>query len=80
MPKNGVRAARLIAEREPAELVAVQQDFQGPFSGRALLIFPGDNSFELARAVTSGALSAALNQPDNCLSASGGVFAGATMP
>lgn len=53
------RAARLIAEREAAELVAVQQDFQGPFSGRALLIFPGDNSFELARAVTSGALSAA---------------------
>lgn len=53
------RAARLISEREITELVAVRQDFTGPFSGRALLIFPETNSLELVRAVTGGELSAA---------------------
>jgi chemotaxis protein CheC len=53
------RAARLISEREVTELVAVRQDFSGPFSGRALLIFPEDNSLDLVRAVTGGELSAA---------------------
>jgi chemotaxis protein CheC len=53
------RAARLITEREVTELVAVRQDFSGPFSGRALLIFPETNSLELVRAVTGGELSAA---------------------
>jgi chemotaxis protein CheC len=53
------RAARLISERETAELVAVRQDFSGPFSGRALLIFPETNSLDLVRAVTGGELSAA---------------------
>ena len=52
------RAARLISEREVSELVAVRQDFSGPFSGRALLIFPEINSLELVRAVTGGALTA----------------------
>lgn len=52
------RAARLISEREVTELVAVRQDFSGPFSGRALLIFPETNSLELVRAVTGGELSA----------------------
>jgi chemotaxis protein CheC len=52
------RAARLISEREIAQLVAVRQDFTGPFSGRALLIFPEENSLELVRAVTGGELSA----------------------
>lgn len=52
------RAARLISEREVSELVAVRQDFSGPFSGRALLIFPETNSLELVRAVTGGELSA----------------------
>jgi len=51
------RAARLISEREVSELVAVRQDFEGPFSGRALLIFPETNSLELVRAVTGGELS-----------------------
>jgi chemotaxis protein CheC len=41
------RAARLISER----------DFEGPFSGRALLIFPESNSLELVRAVTGDSLS-----------------------
>ena len=53
------RAARLITEREVTELVAVRQGFEGPFSGRALLIFPESNSLELVRAVTGGELSAA---------------------
>jgi chemotaxis protein CheC len=51
------RAARLISERELAALVAVRQDFSGPFSGRALLIFPEANSLELVRAVTGGELT-----------------------
>ncbi|MBA4090977.1 MAG: chemotaxis protein CheX [Sphingobium sp.] len=52
------RAARLISERETSELVAVRQDFSGPFSGCALLIFPETNSLELVRAVTGGELTA----------------------
>lgn len=51
------RAARLISEREEAELIAVRQDFSGAFSGRALLIFPETKSLELVRAVTGDALS-----------------------
>lgn len=54
---NQRRAARLISEREISELIAVRQDFNGPFSGRALLIFPETNSLELVRAVTGDALS-----------------------
>ena len=51
------RAARLISEREASELVAVRQDFNGAFEGRALLIFPEANSLELVRAVTGDELS-----------------------
>ncbi len=51
------RAARLISEREIGDLIAIHQDFSGPFSGRALLIFPATNSLELVRAVTGGVLS-----------------------
>ncbi|MEN2787251.1 chemotaxis protein CheX [Sphingomonas qilianensis] len=50
------RAARLIGEREINQLVAVSQDFTGVFSGRALLIFPEENSLELVRAVTGDEL------------------------
>jgi chemotaxis protein CheC len=52
------RAARLISEREIAQLVAIRQDFSGAFSGRALLIFPETNSLELVRAVTGDELTA----------------------
>jgi chemotaxis protein CheC len=55
---NQQRAARLISEREVSDLVAVRQDFAGPFSGRALLIFPETNSLELVRAVTGGEFTA----------------------
>ncbi|MCB5177210.1 MULTISPECIES: chemotaxis protein CheX [Microvirga] len=44
-------AARLIGERETDELVAIQQQFEGAFSGRALLIFPETTSLDLVRAI-----------------------------
>jgi chemotaxis protein CheC len=44
-------AAALIGQRESEDLVAVRQDFEGAFSGRALLIFPESRSMELVRAV-----------------------------
>jgi chemotaxis protein CheC len=50
-------ATTLIRERESGELIAVRQDFEGVFSGRALLIFPQSNSMALVHAVTGGALS-----------------------
>jgi chemotaxis protein CheC len=49
-------AATLIRERESGDLVAVRQDFEGAFSGRALLIFPESNSLALVRAVTGDEL------------------------
>ena len=45
-------AAALMSEREVGPLVAVGQDFDGAFGGRALLIFPEASSLTLARAVT----------------------------
>lgn len=44
-------ASRLVAKPDNPRLVAVRQDFSGPFSGRALLIFPEANSLELVRVV-----------------------------
>lgn len=52
-------AATLIRERETGPLIAVRQDFEGAFRGRALLIFPEANSLELVRAVTGDALTPA---------------------
>jgi chemotaxis protein CheC len=43
-------AAKLV-ERGTSRLVAVQQSFEGPFSGRALLIFPEAQSLELVRSI-----------------------------
>lgn len=54
---NRRAAATLIQERESDQLIAVRQDFNGVFSGRALLIFPQDNSLALVRAVTGDELS-----------------------
>ena len=53
---NRKAAATLIRERESDELIAVRQDFEGAFSGRALLIFPQANSLALVRAVTGDEL------------------------
>jgi chemotaxis protein CheC len=44
-------ATLVIAKPDNPTLVAVRQDFNGPFTGRALLIFPEANSFELVRVV-----------------------------
>jgi chemotaxis protein CheC len=52
-------ATTLIGQRESELLVAVRQDFDGAFSGRALLIFPEANSLELVRAVAGAAMTAA---------------------
>jgi chemotaxis protein CheC len=49
-------AATLIQERESGVLIAVLQDFEGEFSGRALLIFPETNGLALVRAVTGDAV------------------------
>jgi chemotaxis protein CheC len=43
-------ASRLVGRNAP-KLVAVQQSFEGPFSGRALLIFPEVQSLELVRSI-----------------------------
>jgi chemotaxis protein CheC len=44
-------ASHVVAKPGNRALVAVSQSFQGPFSGRALLIFPEANSLELVRAI-----------------------------
>lgn len=49
-------AAAMIADREQEPLVAVRQDFAGPFSGRALLILPAANGASLVRAVLGDAV------------------------
>ena len=49
-------AAKLIREKENEHLVAVCQDFEGAFSGRAPLIFPEDSSLALVHAVAGGPL------------------------
>ncbi len=68
-------ATTLIRERESGDLVAVRQDFDGVFSGRALLIFPQSNSMALVHAVTGGALSAAdaADMEDEALAETGNV-------
>jgi chemotaxis protein CheC len=44
-------ASRLVNRGDAATLIAVQQLFDGPFSGRALLIFPQAQSLELVRSI-----------------------------
>ncbi len=44
-------AAELVERGNSPKLVAVQQSFEGPFSGRALLIFPEAQSLELVRSI-----------------------------
>jgi len=47
-------AAKLAERGSGSRLVAVQQAFEGPFSGRALLIFPEAQSLELVRTILGG--------------------------
>ena len=44
-------ASELVERGGSPKLVAVQQSFDGPFSGRALLIFPQAQSLELVRSI-----------------------------
>ena len=44
-------ACRLIDLRSKASACAVTQEFSGPFSGEAFLVFPEDKSLELVRAI-----------------------------
>ena len=44
-------AAELVERGGSPRLVAVQQTFEGPFSGQALLIFPQAQSLELVRSI-----------------------------
>lgn len=54
---NPEEAADVVARPGNPNLVAVRQDFSGPFSGRALLIFPETTSLELVRAVVGQQLA-----------------------
>jgi len=44
-------ASKLVERNNATKLVAVQQSFEGPFAGRALLIFPEAQSLELVRSI-----------------------------
>lgn len=44
-------ASKLVERNNSKRLVAVQQSFEGPFSGKALLIFPESQSLELVRSI-----------------------------
>jgi chemotaxis protein CheC len=44
-------ASRLVERGGSSKLIAVQQSFEGPFDGRALLIFPQAQSLELIRSI-----------------------------
>src|SRR4051812_12801558 len=44
-------ASKLVERGNSRKFVAVQQSFDGPFAGRALLIFPEEQSLELVRSI-----------------------------
>jgi chemotaxis protein CheC len=50
-------AAQFVGQSDAFSLVAVQQSFEGPFSGRALLIFPEARSLELVRLILGDKLT-----------------------
>ena len=70
-----VAVDRLAKPGDP-HLVAVRQDFSGPFSGRALLIFPEANSLELTRAVLGRQVPLAdiLDLEDEALAETGNII------
>lgn len=69
-------AASLIGQRESEGLIAVQQQFEGPFSGRALLIFPESNGLSLVRAIVGDELEEAdlVEMEDEALAETGNVI------
>jgi chemotaxis protein CheC len=69
-------AAALIGQRESDDLVAIRQEFGGAFSGKALLIFPEDNSLELVRAIVGDEIDSAevASLKDEALAETGNVI------
>ena len=69
-------AASLIGQRESETLIAVQQQFEGPFSGRALLIFPESNGLSLIRAIVGDDMTEAdlIEMEDEALAETGNVI------
>jgi chemotaxis protein CheC len=69
-------AAQSVERPDNAKLVAVRQDFNGAFSGRALLIFPEKNSLELVRAVVGSqlALDDIVDLEDEALAETGNII------
>lgn len=69
-------AASLIGQRERETLIAVQQLFEGPFSGRALLIFPESNGLSLVRAIVGDEMDEAdvVEMEDEALAETGNVI------
>jgi chemotaxis protein CheC len=69
-------AASLIGQRESESLVAVQQQFEGLFSGRALLIFPESNGLSLVRAIVGDEMeeSDVRDMEDEALAETGNVI------
>ena len=69
-------AAALIGQRESNDLVAIRQEFGGAFSGKALLIFPEENSLELVRAIVGDELELAevASLKDEALAETGNVI------
>ncbi|WP_037088054.1 chemotaxis protein CheX [Neorhizobium vignae] len=69
-------AASLIGQRESENLIAVQQQFEGPFSGRALLIFPESNGLSLVRAIVGDEMGEAdvVDMEEEALAETGNVI------
>ncbi|MGI2034168.1 chemotaxis protein CheX [Rhizobium panacihumi] len=69
-------AASLIGQRESESLIAVQQHFEGPFSGRALLIFPKSNGLSLVRAIVGDEMEETelVDMEDEALAETGNVI------
>ncbi len=69
-------AASLIGQRESETLIAVQQQFEGPFSGRALLIFPESNGLSLVRAIVGDEMTETdlIEMEDEALAETGNVI------
>jgi len=69
-------AAALMGQRETEDLVAIKQEFGGAFSGKALLIFPEDNSLELVRVLVGEEMDSAevASLKDEALAETGNVI------
>lgn len=69
-------AALLIGQRESESLIAVHQEFEGLFSGRALLIFPESNGLSLVGAIVGDEMAEAdlLEMEDEALAETGNVI------